>query len=130
MPLLCIWNKSLVILDKVNYSITYSYGKCKIYKRGECLYWIIFPEFNQIMSMQPVRQDMVGKNIVANDMDDTVQYSDNAGGYYVLETGTDGTIWLEEYEKMQSLYLKEQVTGTQERLKKGRQTDIERNLTT
>lgn len=62
----------------------------------------LLEEDSQNKTLRPVRRDMLDKHIVENNTDHVMEYSDNQGGYYILETGVDGTVWQEEYEEMQS----------------------------
>lgn len=62
----------------------------------------LLEEKSQNGTLSPVRQDMLKQHIITDDTDENnpFQYSDDVGGYYPLETGPDGTVWQEEYEKM------------------------------
>ncbi|MDE6675778.1 MAG: hypothetical protein K2K19_13390, partial [Acetatifactor sp.] len=61
----------------------------------------LLEEKSQNSTLLPVRRDLLEQHIVI-DENNPAQYSDNKGGYYMLETGPDGGVWQEEYERMQS----------------------------
>ncbi len=64
----------------------------------------LLEEKSQNSTLLPVRRDLLEQHIVFDDtgINSPPTYSDNIGGYYLLETGTDGGVWQEEYEEMQS----------------------------
>lgn len=63
----------------------------------------LLEEKSQNSTRQPVRQDLLKQHVVADDTNpDALFYSDDKGGYFLLETGPDGSAWQEEYERMQS----------------------------